>query len=215
MPINIPPLITNTGNEQSLFGSGGSAPSAGVSSVNLITGNVLIASIDNSVSAISDGSQTVNLSTTGLNQVPASVASIGAISGLKFTTTGATVGASGSVSALTVNAGAFVGGGLGTTLPTTPAGTSTSAVSVGVSSQNLNIVLGNTRFQCGSINIASNAGSATITFNTPFVGIPNGWATPAGQVDVWIGTLNNTSMIISITNPSPANTISWLAIGPA
>jgi hypothetical protein len=215
MPINIPALITNTGNEQSLFGSGGSAPSVGVSSVNLITGNVLIASIDNTVSAISDGSQTVNLSTTGLNQYPSSVTSTGAVSGSKFTATGATVGASGSVSALTVNANVIIGSGLGLTLPTTPAGTSTTDVSVGTNSQNFNFVLGNTRIQGGFINIAQDAGGATITFNTPFVGIPNGWATPSGQSLIWIGTINTTSMIIGIPTPQPANSISWIAIGPA
>jgi hypothetical protein len=102
MPINIPSLITNTGNDQPLFGTGGGA--GGIDS---------IVSTDNSIGV--SGLSIVNLSTAGKAIAPTTVSATGAITAPSLSVTGAvssaTVSATGAVSAgSVVSVGAVSGG---------------------------------------------------------------------------------------------------------
>lgn len=101
MPINVPALITNTGNDQPLFGAEGG--SGGINS---------IVSMDNSIGI--SGLSVVNLSTTGKAIAPSTVSATGAITGASVAVvgavSGATVGATGAVSGATVSAVGAVSG---------------------------------------------------------------------------------------------------------
>jgi hypothetical protein len=192
MPINIPALITNTGNETGIFLQGGSAP-AGVSTLNGLSGVVNVGSSASVASSVSG--QNVLLSTAGLPQAPSSLTTAG-----------------------TVSAGTFVGGGLGLTLPTTSTGRATVAAAPPSGTQTVNIVIGNTRVQAGASGFALGP-TIPINFETAFSGNPTVYvqtyelATVLSET-IWVDPLTITTSSATI-NGTPAQFFAWLAIGPA
>jgi hypothetical protein len=200
MPINIPALITNTGNDVSLFGANTVAPSGGVTTLNSLDGvlQLVPAAGTSGISVVSTAlTNTISLTTAGQAQAPSSVTTAGVVS-----------------------AGTFVGGGLGLTLPTTSTGRATvpqtwpppSAI------QGVNIVVGNTRIQAGNSSFSLGP-TVPINFETPFSGNPAVYIQTYEPVAVlseiiWVDPATITTSTVTI-NGQPAQFFAWLAIGPA
>jgi len=219
MPINVPALITNTGNESALFGTGGGGPAGGVSTLNGLEGAVSVASSASVASSVSG--QTISLSTAGLPQVPSSVAATGNVKGATITSGTATAGVAGSITAQTsVISPIFAGAGLGNQLPSVPAGSGYIGQQGNV--QGLNFVIGGIRIQGGFFNTTYDSGttinSATLPLSVPFVAT----STPLVYVQnvgaainvVAVQSASATTLNFSCTG-TQSQQFYWLAIGSA
>jgi hypothetical protein len=193
MPINIPPLITNTGNETSLFGSGGISPAGGVTTLNGLDGvvQILAASGTSGIGFTNDVLlNQIRLTTAGQAQAPLSVTTAGVVS-----------------------AGQLTGAGFGLGVPTTPAGTAciNSAV-VGV--QSINFVIGNYRIQGGFAATDAVGSNVGLTWTTPFQSSPALYTATTNVASPTASSVANptngvVSSLLASTN------FYWLAIGPA
>jgi hypothetical protein len=170
---------------------------SGVTSFNGATGDITLQTTPSSIAITGTGSN-FSLTTDARPQAPSSVAATGAVS-----------------AGTTLSAPIITGSGFGSASPATPAGTATTALTLGSTGQFLNNVIGNTRIQGGAISVAANAGGGSITFSTPFSGIPLVYTSAAGNATTWVSSQSTTGCVINLPNPSASNVLYFLAIGAA
>jgi hypothetical protein len=217
MPINIPPLITNTGNETSLYGIGVAPPSGGVTTLNALDGVVqLVASaIGTSGIVVSNDTllNTISLTTSGVAQTPASVTASGAVSGASVSTVGA-VSCGSVVSTGAIDGTAITASGAlsGATLAGAFLGTTIANPADLTARQTVNIVIGNTRIQCGQA-VGDAGANWTVTYATAYSGLPIVYLTPTSATNFSNVSTRSTSGAGGSTEASAP--VYWLAIGPA
>jgi len=207
MPINIPSLITNTGNEQALFAQAGAT--SGVTSLNSLTGDLTLQAVAGSI-AISGIGNALTLTTTGRPQAPSTVSATGAITSTGSISAGTSLNSSG---ALIVGTSATIGTALtAATIGGTFMGTTTANPADLTPRQTVNFVIGNTRIQCGQA-IGNGGSNYSVTYATPFTGLPIVWVTPTDGTNFSNVTSRSNTVVSGST--AAAAPVFWMAIGPA